>query len=270
MSKNNESIVGYVFHESVINEADMRSVKKNPNGTVRIEAVLQEASLPNRNGRIYPKNVLEEALRSGFIQEKLTTNSWAGEANHPVTKDVNRQLMVDMNNVSHIVKQTWWDPKDSNLLVGIVETAGTITGKNMAGMITENGMQCSFSMRGLGDVIKNPKGGVSVKSPLKLVCYDLVSFPSHQKAYQRKVINEATPITINQIAQYAADNSNEFKQLNEEFFQLTNDSLLLDLNENNELVIMDKKDNNNKVQGIILLNKQLNEEVNDFFNNFKF
>jgi len=263
-----ESIVGYVFHESVMTEAEMRSVRQNPNGTVRIEAVLQEASLPNRNGREYPKQVLSQALATPYILEKLNTNSWAGEANHPITKDVNRQMMVDMNNVSHIIKKTWWDPKDSNLLIGIVETAGTITGKNMAGMITENNMQCSFSMRGLGDVVKTPRG-VQVKSPLKLVCYDLVSFPSHTKAYQRKIIHEASPITVQEIAAYAASNSEDFKQLNESYFNLTNDALSLDLNENNELVVMDKN-NGNKVQGVILLSAKINEEVNDFFSKFKF
>jgi len=263
-----ENIVGYVFHESVMTEADVRSVKEQKNGTVLIEAVLQEANLPNRNKRIYPKNVIQEALETPYVREKLNTKSWSGEANHPAGNDVNRQMSIDMNNVSHIVKKTYWDPQDSNLLVGLVETAGTITGQNMAGLILKNGMECSFSMRGLGDVIKENNGCVRVKNPLKLICYDLVSFPSHTKAYQRKILmNEATAITVRNLAEYAAKDSNAFQQLNEEVFQFSNDDISFSLNEKQQLVITDK--HTMKPQGIVILETKIRNEIDDFFKNFK-
>lgn len=263
---NNDQVIGFVFHESVMNEADFRSVREVKNGIVRIETVLQEVNVPNRNNRTYPKHVIENALQSAFIKEKLATNSWLGESNHPNSKEMQRQLSVDMNNVSHVVKSTSWDPKDPNLLIGIVETAGTTTGKNMAGLILENGMQCSFSMRGLGDVTKGANGSVTVKAPMRLVCYDLVHFPSHIKAYQRQVISESSPITLDTIATYAAKNSDNFQQLNENFLQETFSDLKFSLDTKRHLVVSDAASGKNLA--IILPEKKMMNELNSILKNY--
>ena len=257
-----EKVIGYVFHEATMNEGELRSVEVKRNGVIKMEAVLQEANLPNRNGRVYPRTVLEKALSSNFIKEKLSTNSLLGEANHPENPNIQRQLNIDINNVSHKINRFYWDPKDSNLLIGELETAATDTGRNFAGLISENHMVPSFSMRGTGDVVKNGSR-VTVKDPLRLVTYDGVNFPSHSKAYMRSLQESIeTPIRISDLAQYAAENSKSFQQLNENFFQFAKDKVEFSFQEDGkQLVIIDKE--TSSPAGIILVERDLEREVND-------
>lgn len=56
------------------------SIESKNKDTVTFITCLQSADTPNRNGRIYPKSVLEKALKAPHIQEKLATHSWYGEA----------------------------------------------------------------------------------------------------------------------------------------------------------------------------------------------
>jgi hypothetical protein len=255
-----DKVIGYVFHEATMNEGEIRSMERKRNGVIKMIAVLQEANLPNRNGRIYPKNIITKALDAPFIQEKLKTNSLLGESNHPSNPDFQRQTMIDMNNVSHVIKKVWWDPSDNNLLLGEVETASTETGKNFAGLISENGMQASFSMRGYGDVIKSPKG-VTVKDPLRIVTYDCVHFPSHAKAYMRNIVNEsAIPISVDALAKYAAQNSKDFQQLNENVLCIAADKLDFKLEEGGKLIIIDKEIQ--RPAAVVLLETHLEREVN--------
>lgn len=165
-----ENIKGYM-----ISEAETTSVPKilnDKSGSVTtIEAVLQEGDLQNRNRRVYPTNVIKKALTSDYVQERLKTKSWYGEAGHPLAPTVERQLYVDQSNISHIITKTWWE---GNLLKGIVECALTERGRDMQGLIRQ-GSQVAFSMRGYGP-ISEKKGDITyIKDPLHILCYDWVS-----------------------------------------------------------------------------------------------
>ena len=261
-----DTVVAYIFNESPIIEAELRSVERKKNGVVKMIAVLQEAELQNRNKRIYPKKVLDTALKSPYILEKLKTNSLAGECGHPLDPSVQRQNHVDLNNASHIVKKVYWDTKDPNILLGVVETAGTTTGKNFAGLITENNMQVSFSMRGLGDVEKLPSGIMRVKNPLKIVTWDSVHFPSHEKAYMQNIVNEQATlheVRVSELARYAASNSRDLQQLNESFLEIAPDKIEYKVNERGLLTIVEKE-TNSPVASLLLETSLRNEVTNAF------
>jgi hypothetical protein len=257
----NDKIVGYIFHESQMSESEIRSIERRRNGVVSMIAVLQEANIPNRNGRTYPKQVIVNALEGAFIKEKLATNSLLGEDGHPVTESIQRQVTIDQRNSTCVIKRFWWDDKDSNLLLGEVESAGTACGKDWAGLITENGMIPSWSMRGLGDVIKGIGGKVTVKDPLRIVTYDSVNYPSHTKAYMRSINEDvASPIRINALAKYAADNSKDFTQLNESVLCIAKDSLDFTMNESGQLTVIDKT--SGSPRAVLMLETALEREVN--------
>lgn len=172
-------------------------------------------------------------------------------------------MMVDINNVSHVIKKMYWDPQDPRLLLGEVETAGTTTGKNMAGLIRENGMEASFSMRGLGDVTKS-NGTVTVKDPLRIVTYDLVHFPSHQKAYQRNLMeSKQIPVSVNELAKYAADNSKDFAMLNESVLCIAKEYLEFQLDESGNLLVNDKATGKPRVK--MMVEQELAREVKDIY-----
>ena len=178
MSKN-------IIFESAL-PAEISINKKNPN-TVRFITVLQEANKPNRNGRIYPKTVLEQALNSAYVRERLETKSWFVECGHPLDASVQRQMTIDQRNIAAIIERVWWE---GDLLKGELETADTAVGRDIKGLI-EQGCRVAFSLRAQGNVHTNPADGmVYVDAPLQICTYDLVVNPSHAKAFMERICEE--------------------------------------------------------------------------------
>ena len=179
-----------IIHESA-QFGDVSIQKRNPN-TVEFITVLQEANKSNRNGRIYPKAVLEKALNAPNIRERLATNTWFGEAGHPMDTSVQRQMTIDMRNIAFIIKEIWWE---GDLLKGRLETADTAVGRDMKGLI-EQGCRVAFSLRAQGNVHTNPATGiVEVEDGLQILGYDWVQVPSHAKAFMEKIC-EATALAM--------------------------------------------------------------------------
>ena len=179
-----------IIHESA-QFGDVSIQKRNPN-TIEFITVLQEANKSNRNGRIYPKAVLEKALNAPNIRERLATNTWFGEAGHPMDTSVQRQMTIDMRNIAFIIKEIWWE---GDLLKGRLETADTAVGRDMKGLI-EQGCRVAFSLRAQGNVHTNPVTGiVEVEDGLQILGYDWVQVPSHAKAFMEKIC-EATALAM--------------------------------------------------------------------------
>ena len=175
----------FIINESAISSSAI--VEKKSNDTITFIATLQEADAPNRNGRIYPKTVLEEGIRSPYIQERLRTKSLISECNHPQEQTVQRQMTVDLRNAACIITELLWE---GNLLKARVETANTAVGRDMKGLI-EQGCQVAFSLRAQGKVTPDPSTGkVIVQSPIQICTWDWVLNPSHSKAYMDRVCEE--------------------------------------------------------------------------------
>lgn len=150
------------------------------------KAILQEAGKPNRNGRIYTKKAIDEALHRTMVVEKLQHKAFYGENGHPIEDTVKRQTYIDQRNISHIVTKYWWE---GNLLWGEIETANTSAGRDFQGLIRQ-GCGVSFSMRGVGGDVKKKDGYEYIDSGLYIMCYDNVTIPSHAPAYIQEIIKE--------------------------------------------------------------------------------
>lgn len=175
-----------IIQESAFN-SEISSKRKLPSGCIEFIAVLQEADRPNRNGRIYPKRVLEKALESPYVKEKLRTKTFYSEAGHPLDTSLQRQTTIDQRNIACIVTDIWWE---GNLLKGRVETANTAVGHDMAGLI-EQGSCVAFSLRAQGNVHKNSVTGlVEVEDGLMIFAYDWVVTPSHDKAFMERICED--------------------------------------------------------------------------------
>ena len=175
----------YLIYESAIT-APIEQPKRNGN-IVEFITVLQEADRKNRNGRIYPKEVIDAALHSPLVQEHLRHKTLVGECGHPFSQDLARQTNVDMRNAAFRVDEFWWE---GNLLKGRCRTLDTAVGRDMAGMIMD-GCELSFSMRGQGNVVRDvARDALVVQPPLMLICWDWVWTPSHDVAYMEKICEE--------------------------------------------------------------------------------
>jgi hypothetical protein len=179
------SMYNFLIQESAFSAAPV--IQKKNSNTVEFIAVLQEADKPNRNGRIYYKKVLEEALQSPYVQERLRTNSFYGECGHPTDTSVQRQMTIDQRNIAFLIKEFWWD---GNLLKARVETANTSIGRDMKGLI-EQGSRVAFSLRAQGNVHHDSQlNATIVESPIQIATYDWVVNPSHDKAFMETICEE--------------------------------------------------------------------------------
>ena len=71
------SIEGFIVCEEYTSSTP--SILAEENKSITFEAILQEADMPNRNKRIYSKEVLAEALKAPTVQEKLSHKTFYGK-----------------------------------------------------------------------------------------------------------------------------------------------------------------------------------------------
>lgn len=137
-----------------------------------IEGVFMQADIKNRNGRIYPKNVLAKEV-GRYMTESVARKNAFGELNHPPTPTIN------LDRVSHMIV----DLKESGSnYIGkakILETPTGLIAKN----IIEGGGQLAVSSRGTGS-LRNMGGTMMVQEDFRLAtAADIVSNPSAPQAY---------------------------------------------------------------------------------------
>ena len=163
-------IKGYIINESPSVMTQPEIVSESKCNRVVIKTTLQDADARNRNKRIYPKSVLDKGLHSEYVQERIRTKTFYGEAGHPLKPDIQRQLYMDQSNISHIVNSFWWE---GNILKGYVEAANTERGKDFDGLVRQ-GCKVGFSLRAVGPITEKRGDTVTVKDPLTIFSYDWV------------------------------------------------------------------------------------------------
>ena len=80
-----------------------RSIKENK--PLMVSGIIQRAEAKNQNGRIYPKDILEREIKK-YAEGPVKERRAMGELDHPESSVINLQ------NVSHTVKDCWWDGDD--------------------------------------------------------------------------------------------------------------------------------------------------------------
>ena len=142
-------------------------------GATILTGKLQEAECQNGNGRVYPKPILEREIKNyqRFVQERRAL----GELDHPDSSVVNLQ------NVSHLVTELWWD---GNSVMGKIEVLNTPAGSILRELVNSD-VKMGISSRALGSV-KEEKGRTIVEDDLQLICFDMVSEPSTPNAFMLK------------------------------------------------------------------------------------
>lgn len=270
-------VEGFLIVESSTTASFPNILQHNANSTI-FEAKLQDAEAPNRNKRIYDRTALYNGLNSQVIKEKLERKTFYGEAGHPLSDDIKRQTYIDQRNISHIITKIDFRNND---IFGTVETANTACGKDMQGLIRQ-GSEVSFSMRGLGNVVKKEGEYVRVCDPLMVICYDWVVFPSHPEAYitrklsenmelipseerAKQILTEGTMINFNmkELLSYITESSKQVKELSESFeMGINKDMSNIALDEHNMLSI---KEGNDTLK--VFLEESLKKEIDSFIKN---
>ena len=136
-----------------------------------IEGVFMQAESKNRNGRIYPKAIMEGAVDK-YVTEQVSQNRAVGELNHPEGPTVN------LDKVSHKITELSWKGND---VVGKAQVLNTPMGNIVKGLL-EGGVQLGVSTRGMGSLV-NKNGTMFVADDFILNTVDIVQGPSAPTAF---------------------------------------------------------------------------------------
>jgi len=136
-----------------------------------IEGVFMSAEQKNRNGRIYPRVVMENAVNK-YVTEQVQKGRAVGELNHPEGPTVN------LDKVSHKIENLEWS---GNNVVGKATVLETPMGKIVQGLL-EGGVQLGVSTRGMGS-LQRTNDAMVVKDDFLLNAVDIVQDPSAPSAF---------------------------------------------------------------------------------------
>ena len=136
-----------------------------------IEGVFMQSEQKNRNGRIYPKAIMEKAVDK-YVEEQVKTKRAVGELNHPDGPTVN------LDKVSHLIESLDWDGND---VVGKARILETPMGNIVKGLL-DGGVQLGVSTRGMGS-LEQRNGVMYVKDDFMLNTVDIVQDPSAPTAF---------------------------------------------------------------------------------------
>lgn len=164
-------------HTEVVNyliEEDKETGKKNYN----IEGVFLQSEIKNRNGRVYPVEILDKEVKR-YMKENVKKNRAYGELGHPDSPTIN------LDRVSHMIKSLKLEGKD---FVGKAKIMDTPYGKIVKSLIDE-GASLGVSSRGMGS-LKTTKDGTSEvqKDFMLATAADIVADPSAPDAFVRGVM----------------------------------------------------------------------------------
>ena len=144
-----------------------------------IEGIFMQAAQKNRNGRIYPVDILTNEVKR-YNKEYVQKNRAMGELNHPQGPTVN------LDRVSHIIKEL---REDGNDIVGRAKVMDTPMGKIAKNLIDE-GAKLGVSSRGMGS-LKEKDGVNEVQKDFMLAAVDIVADPSAPGAFVNGIMEGA-------------------------------------------------------------------------------
>ena len=153
---------------------DFEVLEEGTNGKkeMKIQGVFMQAETKNRNGRIYPNEVLQKEVKR-YNKELVEKKRAFGELGHPEGPTVN------LDRVSHLIEEL---KPDGNNIVGKAKILDTPNGKIVKELLNA-GAKLGVSSRGMGTLEK--KGQTNyVKDDFYLAtAADIVADPSAPEAF---------------------------------------------------------------------------------------
>lgn len=143
-----------------------------------IHGIFMQSDIPNRNGRLYPKSIMDSQVKK--YQDLIKSKRSLSELGHPANPQVN------LDKVSHLITEL---KMDGNNVMGKAKVLDTPMGK-IAKNLLDEGVKLGVSSRGLGSVVE--KNGVNVVQPdFLLNAIDIVSDPSGPECWVNGIMEGA-------------------------------------------------------------------------------
>ena len=180
-----------LLNEAAISEAKLLNEETNGIKHMYISGPFLQAVDTNRNGRIYPREIIEREVNK--FQALIESRESIGELNHP------ESITIDPERSCILVTEL---KMDGNLAIGKAKVLTTPCGKILESLLND-GVRMGVSSRGTGNLTE----GNMVADDYSLATIDAVYMPSAQVAYadamyesvqyaSKWVLNEATGLYI--------------------------------------------------------------------------
>jgi len=176
-----------LISEEVQNVQFITEAKKGGGKEYFIEGIFMQAEKRNRNGRVYPRGILDreaDKYNANYIQK----NRAFGELGHPDSPAIN------LDRVSHMITKLY---PDGTNYIGRAKILDTPNGKIVKNLL-DGGASLGVSTRGVGS-LKPHNGYQLVQDDFHLAtAADIVADPSAPDAFVQGIMESAEWVLTNQ------------------------------------------------------------------------
>lgn len=159
--------------ETVEDVKYVSEAKEDGSKNLYIEGVFLQSAIKNRNGRMYPENVMDREV-ARYTKEAVESKTAMGELGHPNGPQIN------LDRVSHRIVSL---KKEGTDYIGKALITNTPMG-NIARGLMESGARLGVSSRGMGSLKLNKEGINEVQDDFRLAtAADIVADPSAPNAW---------------------------------------------------------------------------------------
>ena len=185
-----------------VNEQDVEYIteaKENGQKDYKIKGVFMQGEIKNRNGRVYPMQVLDEQVKK-YNENYVKQNRAYGELGHPSGPTIN------LERVSHMITDL---SKEGNNYIGEAKIMDTPYGKIVKNLMDE-GAKLGVSSRGMGSLKQNGNSQVVQKDYHLATAADIVADPSAPDAFVEGIMEGKEWVWDNGVLREAQ--VNEYKE----------------------------------------------------------
>jgi hypothetical protein len=197
-----EHDAGFISPDEPRNQPFINEIKKLDSGNrlaivepLIVYVVLQKYGILNRNGRIYPEQILKS--QDKLYQQAIRERRAVGELDHPESS------VIAGDRISHNITETWWENQTLMGKMEILMTPGFINygivstkGDEVANLL-RNRIKIGVSSRGVGSLKEGKNGEQIVQDDFEIICWDVVTAPSTPDAWIGRNIEEMRPYVEN-------------------------------------------------------------------------
>ena len=146
--------------------------KENGKKNYKIKGIFMQADIKNRNGRIYPEEVLAKEVKR-YNKDQINQNRAYGELGHPEGPTIN------LERASHMITKLYPDGKN---FIGEAKILSTPMGEIVKNLL-DDGAKLGVSSRGMGSLAQK-NGANYVRNDFYLAtAADIVADPSAPNAF---------------------------------------------------------------------------------------
>ena len=147
--------------------------EKDGKKNYKIKGIFMQSNIKNRNGRVYPKDILMKEVKS-YTKDFIEKNRAFGELGHPEGPTIN------LERASHMITALYPDGKN---FIGEAKILATPMGEIVKTLMDE-GAKLGVSSRGMGSLEQKKDGSNYVRNDFYLAtAADIVSDPSAPSAF---------------------------------------------------------------------------------------